>query len=329
MNHRPAEFSKGKTIWLAWPFSKPLWGHDLEKAQEEVRALISSLKEESLALIFPSSSELEKTKNIISHPNIIYKVLPYGDIWLRDTFPLFVTDAENKPMAVIPKFNGWGEKYLFDDDVTLANRAADLFLVKKISSSLIFEGGAIESNGEGCFLTTEQCLLNSNRNPLVSKETIEKELFRLFGAKKIIWLKEGLKNDHTDGHIDTLARFINPHTIAIMTPTSKDDPNFSVLKALKNDLAAATDAEGKSFSLLELPSPGTVLDRNGQLMPASYLNFIIGDHTLVMPLYGSMMDKEAEALLTKAVDLKVIGISAKAILSGGGAFHCISQEWYG
>lgn len=326
---RPAEWRKNKTIWLAWPWDHQLWGDDLTAAQQETTDLVNALLREHVVVVVPSHVEralVEKRFTLSSRLTI--EVMPFGDIWFRDTFPIFVRDEREHAAAILPHFNGWGGKYQFADDLDLSKRVVTSLSVPAIQSSLVFEGGAIECNGEGTMLTTEQCLLNKNRNPNVDKARIEEEFARCFGTKKVIWIKEGLKDDHTDGHIDTIARFIAPHTIAIMVPRSKNDPNYDVLMAIKSQLARETDAQGGKFSLLELPSPGIVLNSDGALMPASYLNFIIGDETMVQPLYGSPYDKEAYDILKNSIDLHVVGCMAKAILTGGGAFHCMSQEFY-
>jgi agmatine deiminase len=329
MYFRPAEWRKNKTIWLAWPYDSSLWGKDLAPAQEEFVALVLALKREEVVVIAPNEKQLEMVAaRTMDHKKIVYKVMPYGDIWLRDTFPIFVKDQGDETAAVLPQFNGWGQKYLFDDDLTLSKRAVEEAAVPFVSSPIVFEGGAIECDGEGTLLTTEQCLLNPNRNPSVDKKTIENEFALIFGATRTIWLKQGLKNDHTDGHIDTLARFIAPQTLAIMVPANKTDPNFDVLLAIEDQLRSEVDAKGRKFNLVKLPSPGEIFHREGPLMPASYLNFLIGDETLIVPLYGARNDQEAVEIFRNATDLKVVGLSAKAILSGGGAFHCISQEYF-
>jgi len=328
MYYRPAEWRVDKTIWLSWPFDLRLWGEDLVNAQQEFIAIVTALQNEHLVIIFPNKFELDKASNSMPvRSNIAFKLVEYGDIWLRDTLPIFVKDEHGKTVAVIPRFNGWGGKYLFPDDLGLATRVANLLLVPKVFSKVIFEGGAIECDGAGTLLTTEQCLLNPNRNNL-SKREIEEEFENLFGAKKIIWIKKGLKNDHTDGHIDTLARFIGPQNLAIMVPTDKSDPNYEVLLDIKHQLANETDAHGNRFDLVELPSPGSVVNGSGELMPASYLNFLMGDQTFLVPLYGEKTDSLALEIFKGSINLPVIGLKAKAILSGGGAFHCISQEFF-
>lgn len=329
MHHRPAEWRKNKTIWLAWPFDESLWAEDLPGAQQEFVALTKALVNEQLVIIFPNLEELNKASvQMGERSNLALKVIPYGDIWLRDTLPLFVKDEQGQTKAVLPTFNGWGGKYLFDDDADLSTRVADVLLVQKIYTPLVFEGGAVESDGAGTFLTTEQCLLNHNRNPNLSREAIDDMLRENLGAKKVIWIREGLRNDHTDGHIDTIARFVSPQHIAIMVPTSKDDPNYDVLLAIKNQLEHETDAHGNRFQLIEIPSPGAIKNRQGKIMPASYLNFIMGDETFVVPLYGSPQDEEAVRIFSKHTALSVVGLPAINILTGGGAFHCISQEYY-
>lgn len=329
MYYCPASWHKNKTIWLAWPWDKNLWGDDLAPSQHEFIALVTALQREHLVVLFPNSHELKKASpQFTPRTGLSFIVCPYADIWLRDTLPIAVGDQKGTSAAVVPTFNGWGNKYLFDNDKDLAARIAALWQVPSISSRLVFEGGALECDGQGTLLTTEQCLLNPNRNPSWDKKAVDSEFARLFGARKVIWLKEGLKNDHTDGHIDTIARFIAPHTVAVMVPKSKDDPNYDVLIAIKHQLAHESDAQGQRLVIVELPSPGAVLNRDGRLMPASFLNFIMGDHTMVVPTYATPYDEEAVGILKQAVTLNVVGLSAQAILTGGGGFHCISQEFY-
>jgi agmatine deiminase len=327
MYYRPPEWHTEKIIWLAWPYDESMWQKDLPYAQEEFIALVEALNNQPLVVIFPNEELLNKNKSLFSHKNIELKVLGYADIWLRDTFFIIVKDNNNKNVALVPSFNGWGNKYNFKADYKLSERAATLLKLPIIKTNLVFEGGALEMDGEGTLLTTEQCLLNSNRNADWTKENIEAELKKIVGAKKIIWLKEGLINDHTDGHIDTLARFIAPQKVVIMKP-ELDDPNYKVLNAIKEQLAREKDALGRSLTLIELPSPGAIKNADGDFMPASYVNFIIAPNKIIMPTYNAPADKKALEILSAHSSLPVIGLSARAILSGGGAFHCISQEYF-
>lgn len=328
MYNRSAEWRSPKEIWVAWPHDKNLWTHHLPQAEQEVLGLVEALRLENLVVVVPNQEEYEQFSRLVPGSiRLSIKVMPFGDIWIRDTFPIAVKNEGQSNCLVIPRFNGWGQKYLFGDDRDLSARVAIERKEQAIASSIIFEGGAIECDGQGTLLTTEQCLLNPNRNPGVTKEQIEEEFSRLFGIRKVIWIKEGLLNDHTDGHIDTIARFIAPHTVAIMVP-APNDPNYQVMMAIKEQLESETDALGRKLELLQLPSPGAIVSDDGELMPASYLNFIIGDASIVVPTYGSPYDNEAIRILREFSPLEVHGRSARAILTGGGAFHCMSQEFY-
>ncbi len=325
---RPAEWRSPKEIWLAWPYDKKLWAENLAEAQNEFVAVVNALSDEKLVVMVPSQAELSLLKTrLLGATHLSYKIIPFGDIWLRDTMPIAVKGGDGQSSLILPRFNGWGQKYLFDDDRDLSQRVATERGEKSYVSSLVFEGGAIECDGEGSLLTTEQCLLNPNRNPNSNKAQIEEEFLTLFGVKKVIWIKEGLKNDHTDGHIDTIARYIAPATVAVMIPEA-GDPNYQVMMDIKHQLLGQTDALGRPLKLLEIPSPGAIVNEEGELMPASYLNFIMGDKSLVVPTYGSPHDDEAVKRFGDFSPLSVVGLSARAILSGGGAFHCMSQEFY-
>ena len=195
------------------------------------------------------------------------------------------------------------------------------------SASSTREGGSFFVDGEGTLLTTEQCLLNPNRNPGMSQADLEAALREGLGAQKVLWLDEGLLNDHTDGHIDTLARFVAPGVVVCMEARDPADPNAATLARLAADLEAMTDAQGRRLRVVRIPSPGAVLDEAGELMPASFVNFYIGNRTVVVPTYGTPFDDEAVAALAPLFPgRRVAGRSARAILSGGGAFHCITQQ---
>ena len=224
-------------------------------------------------------------------------------------------------------FNGWGGKYLLPDDDRVAGRVAALSGVPRTDHAWILEGGSVEVDGEGTILTTRQCLLNPNRNPGLDQAEIEAALCDGLGAEQVLWLDEGLLNDHTDGHIDTLARFVAPGVVVCMEARDPADPNAATLDRLAADLAGFTDAKGRRLQVVRIPSPGVVRDEDGELMPASFVNFYIGNRSVVVPTYGTAYDDEAVAALAPLFpNHRVIGRSARAILSGGGAFHCITQQ---
>lgn len=329
MNVRMAEWQQKKKIMIAWPSSKELWQDDLALAQNECFSLIEAMHKEPLIVLVPHQQELLRlAARLGPNNNVDLIVVPFGDIWIRDTGPIAVKNERNESYGVIPTFNGWGQKYIFPEDLSLSRNVSALFGIEMVSSSLVFEGGALEFDAEGTLLTTRSCLIDKLRNPGLSEKAIENELTRLFGAKKIIWLTGSLKNDHTDGHIDTLARFIRPGVVALMEASDAMDPNKEMLSALKEQLQNMTDSTGRTLKLVMLPSPGTIKNDEGEIMPASYLNFIIGNYGVYMPVYDSPYDQQALAILEQEFSLPVVPLSAKAILTGGGAFHCMSQELF-
>jgi agmatine deiminase len=192
----------------------------------------------------------------------------------------------------------------------------------------VLEGGAIDWDGEGTVITTRECLLNPNRNPGMSEEEAERWLYEALGFTRVIWLDGGLANDHTDGHVDNIARFIAPGRVVCQEPFGSDDPNAKRLDEIYRALAASTDASGRKLDVLRLPSPGRVVDAEGQVMPASHMNFIIGNAHVVMPTYATPRAwEEAVIRLQKEFATRTVWpLPAKAILSGGGAFHCITQQ---
>ena len=193
---------------------------------------------------------------------------------------------------------------------------------------LVLEGGAVDHDGAGTVLTTRQCLLNPNRNSGWDHETAEQALASALGARKVLWLGEGLMNDHTDGHVDNLARFVAPGVVACPMGYGRNDPNTSAYDAAARDLAAMTDADGARLKVVRIPSPGRIADEDGRAVAASHMNFLIANQAVIMPLYG---DEHAGALALEALGMlfpgrEAIGLSSRAILSGGGSFHCITQQ---
>lgn len=328
MLNRPAEWLGKRIIYLAWPCDESLWQENLQGAQQEFLSLLKALNKQRKVILVANQEAKNDFLQKFTQDNLTEILLhPYGDIWLRDTMPIF-GKQNNQISCIIPKFNGWGNKYLFKDDKNLAKNIQSHLKTPFVLSHMVFEGGALEFDGEGTMLSTTQCMLNSNRNAGMTKSEIEQEFIRLFNIKKIIWLEEGLLNDHTDGHIDTIARFIAPHTVAIMMANDDEDPNKKIFENIKSILELQTNALGKKLTIVELPSPGKIINSDGEIMPASYLNFIFTDDLIIMPIYDSIYDQKALDILKKATQKKVIGLKAKDILSGGGAFHCISQEYF-
>jgi agmatine deiminase len=317
---------------MAWPSHGHLWQDNLGLAQAEVAGLglaIAGDGGEFLDLLVQDgAAEAQARAAFAAAPGRVrFHRVPVGDIWLRDTAPIFLTGDPGGLHAACFRFNGWGGKYLLPGDDQVARRVAALSGATALIHDLVLEGGSVEVDGEGTVLTTRQCLLNPNRNPGLSVAQIEAGLCAGLGTTKVLWLDEGLLNDHTDGHIDTLARFVAPGVVVCMEARDPADPNAAILDRLASDLAGLTDARGRRLQVVRIPSPGAVRDDAGELMPASFVNFYIGNRSVVVPTYGTPFDAEAVAALAPLFPgRRVLGRSARAILSGGGAFHCITQQ---
>ena len=335
-HRQPAEWEPHDAVWVAWPSHDALWAQLLGDAQAEVIGLCEAIADvdekgrprgEQIRMLVPDGVRHLEASEALEHLGVRFSRLPFGDIWMRDIAPIFVTNDEGAVAAVSFAFNGWGHKYLLDGDDLVASRIGDVLGCEHFAFGFVLEGGAVEPDGEGTLLTTRQCLLNPNRNPGMEVSTLEARLGEALGARKLLWLDEGLTNDHTDGHVDTLARFVEPGRVVCMAPSGDDDPNAAVLEAIAKDLAAMRDAEGRRLQVERIPSPGRVVDHEGIVMPASYANFYVANTTVVVPIYGTPYDDEAvEAIGALFPGRRVVGRSAKAILVGGGAFHCITQQ---
>lgn len=332
----PAEWEPHEACWLAWPHLAGEWLGDLEPPRRAVAALAAAIADVDPStgqargeridmLVFDDRAEASARAALGSTPARFHRI-PYGDIWLRDTGPIFARAPEGMRAACFG-WNGWGGKYLFAHDPEVGGRIAAATSTPARRCDWILEGGAIEGDGQGTALTTRECLLDRNRNPHLDQAAIEARLARDLGVHKVVWLERGLHNDHTDGHVDNLARFVAPGRVVCMRARDARDPNREVLDQIARDLAAARDAAGRPLEVIEIPSPGTVTGEDGALMPASYMNYYLGNATVVVPVFGTPYDDQAvHAIASLFPDRRTLGVDARAVLVGGGAFHCISRE---
>ena len=315
------EWAPHEAVWIGFPSDPELWLADLKPAEREVAAcaegVLAGGKGEEVWLVASHEDAAAAARALSPFAKVIIE--PFGDIWLRDTGPIVTGSGANRGAQGF-RFNGWGGKYELEGDGTIGERLAGHAALPYSQADWILEGGAIDHDGAGTAVTTEQCLLNPNRNPGLHKEDVEMLLKRDLGFERVIWLGEGLLNDHTDGHVDNLARFVGPGRIAIPAP-AEDDPN----QAIYRDAARRVTEAG--LELLSLPSPGRVFNEEGDIVPASYMNFYIGNAAVVVPQYGASNDPAAvEAIQALFPDRVAIGLRADHILTGGGSFHCISQQ---
>ncbi len=316
----PAEWARHEAIWTAWPSHADLWQDDLEGARREVAAMVRALAAGDVVKVLACGDDAVASANNALEG--LAEVIPagFGDIWLRDTGPIFAVAAE-RLVALRFANNGWGGKYELPGDDRVGDVVAQAAGAAIIRFGFVLEGGALEHNGSGLILTTRQCVLNANRNGGWSESQAEGLLLKAFHAKRVLWLEDGLQNDHTDGHIDNLARFVAEDTVLCQAPSGDDDPNAR----LYDTIAEALHAMG--LKVRRIPSPGRICNVKGEVMPASHMNFIIGNEAVVVPVYNKRYGSEAvRALQELFADRKVTGVDSNHLLAGGGSFHCITQQ---
>jgi len=320
---QPAEWAPHQAVWTAWPSHPELWEENIEPARAEVAALIRAIdadgRGERVELLAATEDAVRSAEAAVAGTRTRVHHVPFGDIWLRDTGPIFLK-GEGGIIACDPGFNGWGGKYVLEHDEEVASAVARLARVPVRAVPWILEGGAIDVDGTGLAVTTEQCLLNPNRNPGFSRVEVEARLADDLGIMHVLWLGDGLMNDHTDGHVDNLARFVGEGRLALPQAAGADDPNAAVF--------ADARARAKAFGLevASLPSPGKVM-ADGKIIPASYMNFYIANTVVVVPTYGCPNDAAAVAAVQDLFpEHRAIGLPANHILTGGGSFHCITQQ---
>ncbi len=325
----PAEWTPHRAMWVGWPSHADLWEDNLEPAQAEVEALVRALvgpgREQVKLMVGNDEALADAQARFADVAGVTVVAGRFGDIWLRDTGPIFGPGSASAQAFV---FNGWGGKYDLPHDDEVADQIGEQTGVALTRHDFILEGGAVDHDGEGTVLTTRQCVLNRNRNTGWTAETAEAAFAEALGAKKVLWLGDGLLNDHTDGHVDNLARFVAPGVAACPIAFGPKDPNAEVYDETALALASMTDAFGRPIKVLRIPSPGLILDEDERPVPASHMNFLIADGAVVVPTYGNDMAARlaCEALATVFPDREIIPLPSTAILSGGGSFHCISQQ---
>ncbi len=317
----PPEWHPQDWLWIGFPHDAGEWPGVLEAAQRQIAAFTNAVADsgQSVRLIVRDAANEAHARALVS-AQVLLERARYGDIWLRDTGPLVMTDGCGNRVARRFGFNGWGGKYLMDGDAEIGATLARKSGLDVIEADWFLEGGALDWDGTGLAVTTQQCLLNPNRNPDLSRSDIEARLARDLGLDRVLWLGEGLLNDHTDGHVDNLARFIAPGMLAVPCATGANDPNAAIY--------ADARARAQTFGLevRDVPSPGRIA-RDGATEPASYMNFAITSHLVVVPTFGCAHDADGVAAIAALFpDRDTIGLPADAVLAGGGGFHCASQQ---
>jgi agmatine deiminase len=317
----PPEWAPQDWLWIGFPHLAEEWPGWLEPAQEQMADFASAVAEsgQAVRLLVRDEANAARARELVS-AKVTLEQRVYGDVWLRDTGPLVVREADGTRTARRFGFNGWGGKYLMPGDQEIGAELARDAGLPIATSAMILEGGAVDEDGTGLVATTEQCLLNPNRNPAMTRADIEAELAAQLGFTRVVWLGEGLINDHTDGHVDNLARFVGPNRLVVPQATGKGDPNAAIYAD------AAARAASAGVEVVRIPSPGRI-ERDGIVEPASYVNFAITSHLVVVPTFGSPHDADGVAAIAALFpDRDTIGLPGGAVLAGGGGFHCASQQ---
>jgi agmatine deiminase len=325
----PAEWEPQDAVWLTWPHNEVTWPDgmiaEVERSYVDIiRALHTGQKIK--LLVRDSSTEgrvrLALEREDVALSQVLFILQPAEDSWIRDYGPTFVVNAQQRRLAMVKwTFNAWGNKY---DDL-LADRDIPIHLNKLLGlpvfePGIVLEGGSIEVNGAGAVLTTEQCLLNSNRNPHLGRKAIEDYLREYLNVGTVLWLREGIAGDDTDGHIDDIARFVSENKVLCAFEENPADENYGILKENYERLVRF------GLDVVRLPMPGYVGDRHARL-PASYANFYIGNAAVVVPIFAEANDDRALAVIQECFpSRRVIGVYARAMVHGLGTIHCCSQQ---
>jgi agmatine deiminase len=325
----PAEWEPQEAIWLAWPHNEMTWPDgmlaEVERSYVEIiRALCTG---QIIKLLVEDSRSEAKIRSLLGREGIplsqiIFVPIHTEDAWIRDYGPTFVTNRESRQLAMVKwVFNAWGNKY---DDLLGDNRVPHemnrTLGLPMLEPGIVLEGGSIEVNGKGAVLTTEQCLLNKNRNPRLNRGEVENYLIEYLNVREVLWLNEGIVGDDTDGHIDDIARFVNEKTVVCAVEEDPLDKNYEILKDNYERL------RGLITNVIPLPMPGYVVEGESRL-PASYANFYIGNEAVVVPTFGHANDQRALDIIQRCFPKRrVVGVYATAMVYGLGTIHCCSQQ---
>jgi agmatine deiminase len=325
----PAEWEPQEAIWLTWPHNELTWPEgmlaEVEKTYAEIiRALHSGQK---IKLLVPNIESERKIRLMLDRESIalsqiVFVPIDAEDSWIRDYGPTFVLNPQQHRLAMVKWiFNAWGNKYddLIADD-RIPHELNKTLQLPMFEPGIVLEGGSIEVNGSGTVLTTEQCLLNKNRNPHLSRGDIEEYLKEYLNVSTVLWLREGIAGDDTDGHIDDIARFIKADTVVCAFEDDPADENYPILKENYEQLVSF------GIKVVKLPMPGFIGDRHARL-PASYANFYIGNSAVVVPIFGHANDQRALEIIQDCFPShRIVGVHATAMVHGLGTIHCCSQQ---
>lgn len=332
----PAEWEPHAATWLAWPHKQDSWPGNFTPIPGVWVEIVRALQPHEQVHILVNDPVAEtRVRGLLAagkipDHNVHLHLIPTDDAWIRDHGPIFITRrarGHTELGAVKWRYNAWGGKYPpWERDDAVAERIAAYLEVPAFRPGIVLEGGSIDVNGRGTLLTTEGCLLNPNRNPQLSREQIAEYLRTHLGVRHLLWLGKGIVGDDTDGHIDDLARFVDPVTVVTVIEDDPRDDNFEPLQANYERLRHMTDQDGQPLHLVTLPMPRPIF-YEGQRLPASYANFYIANGVVLVPAFGDARDATALRTLQAVFpDRRIAGIHATAMVWGLGAIHCVTQQ---
>lgn len=330
----PAEWSVHAATWLSWPHNRETWPHDfadVEAVWVEMTAVLSEVERVRVNVLDTAHAAhvlgLLQNSGRVNMAHIETFLIPTNDSWVRDHGPVFLTGPQGVAVTDFG-YNAWGGKYPpFEDDNAVPRRVAAALGLPRFEADMILEGGSIEVNGQGLLLVTESCLLAPTRNPHLSREQIEQRLKDFLGAEKVLWLPGGdMTGDDTDGHIDNLARFTPTGPVVAVCCLDAQDENHAVLAENFRALKQLVDMQGRPFEVVTLPMPDPVV-QYGLRLPASYVNYLVANGVVLLPVFGVPQDDTAVGVLSELFPHhRVVSVFARAMIWGQGAIHCSTQQ---
>lgn len=327
----PPEWGKHERTFISWPVQESMCFPDNhESVCQGYADIITAIAEFEPITVIVNPEDMKRVEELVSGPNVTLLPIAHSDAWLRDNGPTFIVNQEGTLAGVNWKFNAWGGKYSpWDLDDEVAPQILEHSQVARFDAPLVMEGGSIHTDGEGTLITTEECLLNPNRNPDLKREDIEEYVRKFTGTESIIWLKRGLSGDETDGHVDNIACFAAPGKVIIQVCEDPQDENYEITQENLRILENATDARGRKLEIIKIQQPPRV-DHDGSRLTLSYLNFYFVNGGIILPVFGGTAaetDKLAEEVLAGLFpDRKIRTVNGMAVITEGGNVHCTTQQ---
>ncbi len=330
----PAEWEKHKATWLSYPHNENSWPGRMNTIYPSYHKFIHELsKSEYVNINVLNEDMMFSLRRLFEVSNmdlikINFFIHPTNDAWCRDHGPAFLVNTKKRVKKIVVnwEYNAWGNKYPCNLDNKIPELIARKFNYQMINPGIVMEGGSVDFNGDGTLITSEACLLNENRNPLLKRRQIEKYLCDYYGVEQIIWLKDGIDGDDTDGHVDDITRFVNKDTVVTCVETNKKDFNYKPLQKNLKILQKTRLLNDKQLNIVELPMPDPIYIED-QRVPASYANFYIANERVIIPTYDCKNDQKAMDILAECFpDREMVGIDSTDLIWGLGSFHCLSQQ---